>query len=81
MTGGPLLTNAAPVGGAYAASFYVCSDGIQGRFARQLDVTLDDGNTQTGALRVITNGAANDGDATLLTPATDGNLYTVCIAY
>ncbi len=81
VTGGPILTNAAPVGGAYAASFYVCSDGIQGRFARQLDVTLDDGNTQTGALRVITNGAANDGDATLLTPATDGNLYTVCIAY
>ena len=81
VTGGPILNNAAPVGGAYAASFYVCSDGIQGRFARQLDVTLDDGNTQTGALRVITNGAANDGDATLLTPATDGNLYTVCIAY
>ena len=81
VTGGPILTNAAPVGGAYAASFYVCSDGIQGRFARQLDVTLDDGNTQTGALRVIANGAANAADATAVAAADDGNLYTVCIAY
>ena len=82
MTSNAILTNAPPlVGGAYAASFYVCSDGIQGRFARQLDVTLDDGNTQTGALRVIPNGNANDGDATNVTAALDGNLFTVCIAY
>ena len=82
VTSNAILTNAPPlVGGAYAASFYVCSDGIQGRFARQLDVTLDDGNTQTGALRVIPNGNANDGDATNVTAALDGNLFTVCIAY
>ena len=81
VTSNAILTNAAPVGGAYAASFYVCSDGIQGRFARQLDITLDDGNTRTGALRVIPNGNASDGDATDVTAALDGNLFTVCIAY
>ena len=71
----------APTGGPYAASFYVCSGGIQGRFARQLDITLDDGNPLTGALRVITDGAANVADATPIVAANDGQLFTVCIAY
>ena len=71
----------APTGGPDAASFYVCSGGIQGRFARQLDITLDDGNPLTGALRVITDGVANVADATPIVAANDSQLYTVCIAY
>lgn len=79
ITGDAILT--AP-GTPWPANFYVCSSGIQGRFARQLDTMLDDGNTQTGTVRVIANGAATQANADLLAPgATDQNLYTVCEAH
>jgi prepilin-type N-terminal cleavage/methylation domain-containing protein len=32
-------------------SYQICSAGILGRFAKQLDIQLDDGNTQTGSVR------------------------------
>lgn len=78
VTSDAVLTNP---GTPYPASFYVCSQGIQGRFARQIDTTLDDGNTQTGAVRVITDGAANVADATNVTAANDAVLYTVCMSF
>lgn len=65
----------------WPANFYVCSSGIQGRFARQIDTTMDDGNTGTGTVRVIPNGAATAADATTLTPANDATLYTVCAGF
>ena len=80
VTSDPLLTAAAPVA-PYPAAFYVCSQGIQGRFARQIDVTLDDGNTQTGAVRVITDNQVNVNDATLLTAANEAGLFTVCMSF
>jgi hypothetical protein len=57
---------------------------MQGRYARQLDATIDDGNTFTGTMRVI----AKDETATVakvddmpknLTPTEDGTTYTVCM--
>ena len=63
----------------YPASFYVCSQGILGRYARQIDTTIDDGNTQTGAVRVLSDGATNS-DATDVTLEDDAKLYTVCMA-
>ncbi|HNH34476.1 MAG TPA: prepilin-type N-terminal cleavage/methylation domain-containing protein [Rhodocyclaceae bacterium] len=79
ITGDPVLT--APTT-PYIANFYVCSTNIQGRFARQIDTTIDDGNTATGTLRVICqNTCATAADAVTLAPADDANLYTVCAAY
>ncbi len=79
ITGDPVLT--APTT-PYIANFYVCSTNIQGRFARQIDTTIDDGNTATGTLRVICqNTCATAADAVALAPADDANLYTVCAAY
>jgi len=65
----------------YPASFYVCSQGIQGRFVRQIDVMIDDGNTQTGSVRAITDGSASVVDATAVTAANDADLYTVCVSF
>lgn len=65
----------------YPASFYVCSQGIQGRFARHIDTMLDDGNTQTGTIRVLTDNAANVADATNVTAAMDAQLFTVCMSF
>lgn len=78
ITGDPVLTNP---GTPYPASFYVCSQGIQGRYARQIDTTIDDGNTQTGSVRVITDGAATAADAINVVAANDATLYTVCMAF
>ena len=44
---------AAPVVPALTGSYVLCSDGILGKFAAQLDTTMDDGNTQTGSMRVV----------------------------
>jgi prepilin-type N-terminal cleavage/methylation domain-containing protein len=65
----------------YSGTFYVCSQGIQGRFARQIDTTMDDGNTKTGSMRAIADGVASQGDAIEILPADDATLYTVCMAY
>ncbi|WP_301103247.1 prepilin-type N-terminal cleavage/methylation domain-containing protein [Propionivibrio sp.] len=78
VTSDPILTGPAI---PYPASFYVCSQGIQGRFARQIDTTLDDGNTQTGTVRVITDNAANMAEAINVAAANDAVLYTVCMSF
>jgi prepilin-type N-terminal cleavage/methylation domain-containing protein len=72
-------------GGVWAANFFVCMSGVQGRFVRQLDTTLDDGNTATGTIRVL--GTLAGGElATFatpfvtVTPAEDAVLFTVCQA-
>ena len=82
ITGDPVYTAAAPL--VWAANFFVCMSGVQGRFVRQLDTTLDDGDTTTGTLRVL--GAAAGGQLAssptfyLVTAADDATLYTVCQA-
>jgi prepilin-type N-terminal cleavage/methylation domain-containing protein len=78
ITGDPVLTNPTT---PYPGTFYVCSDGIQGRYARQIDTTIDDGNSQTGSVRMLKNGAASQADAEAVAPKDDATLYTVCMAF
>ena len=68
---------------AWTANFFVCSANIQGRFARQLDTMIDDGNTTTGTVRVICQNECPSSGAypVNLTPTEDGNVYTVCSAF
>ena len=78
ITGDPVLTNPAT---PYPGNFYVCSTGIQGRHARQIDTMIDDGNLATGSVRALANAAATQADAENVTPAQDATLYTVCSAF
>lgn len=74
ITGIPPIAN-------WAGNFYVCSTNIQGRFVRQLDLAMDDGNTATGNVRAICQGVcavAPNPAPVNLTVADDANLYTVC---
>ncbi|HSI25150.1 MAG TPA: prepilin-type N-terminal cleavage/methylation domain-containing protein [Methylotenera sp.] len=59
-------------------SFAICSDGILGRDALQIDTTLDDGNTGTGSVQAVVSGTPGDGVA----PDDIDNTaqYTVCMA-
>lgn len=60
-------------------SYVICSDAILGKFAKQLDTTMDDGNTQTGSMRVVaTNHKRGDG-ALATTAVADATTYTVCM--
>ena len=75
----------------FPGGFFICSV-MQGRFARQLDATIDDGNTTSGTMRVIGTGEVAStstaptggttptfGGQANLGPANDGTTYTVCM--
>ena len=65
-------------------SYIVCSDAIAGKFARQLDTTLDDGNTATGSMQVVAAGSTaipTAANALTLTTANDDTTYLVCMGF
>ena len=74
-----------------SGSYVVCSRSILGRFAKQLDVTMDDGNPFTGSVRAVPGqpaGRANAAScnvagtpAACLTAVDDAAPYTVCMAF
>ena len=82
------ITNATtanlPVTGLHG-SYIICSGGIQGRFARQLDTTLDDGNTTTGSVMVIADQTAVQTATQTPVASTTANFddtnYTVCMGF
>ena len=75
------ITGIAPDAAGWNGSFFVCSGNIAGRFARQIDTTMDDGVTTTGSVRVFENTLTATGTAATLTSTNDATLYTVCVAY
>lgn len=61
-------------------SFAVCTDAILGKFAKQIDTTLDDGETSTGLVRA-TPVATDNAAATTTANIVDANTYTVCMTF
>ena len=69
--------NVLPAVGGISGAYVVCSNAILGKFAKQLDTTLDDGVGNTGSVRIqVAGGAATNGVAT---PA-DATPHMVCMA-
>lgn len=65
-------------------TYVFCSQGILGKFAKQLDSTLDDGNTATGSIRVRATSATAQDNAVPTSGAggiDDAASYTVCKAF
>jgi len=62
-------------------TYMICSGGIQGKFAKQLDIQMDDGNTATGSMRVVTDGTASGGTAVATTAIVDSDNYQVCMSF
>jgi len=74
---GANFTEIANMRGSYA----VCSGLILGRDALQLDVTLDDGNTETGNVRAIaTANAPGNAATTADVTANQSRQHTVCMS-
>jgi prepilin-type N-terminal cleavage/methylation domain-containing protein len=64
-----------------SGSFQICSRGILGKFAKQLDIQMDDGNTATGAMRTMIDTGTVAGVALATTAVDDSIVYTVCMAF
>ena len=74
---------------AMTGVYIICSDGILGKNVRQLDLTLDDGETSTGSVRAVIQsvggggaggaGGGAGGVAVTSTAVVDANSYTVCM--
>jgi hypothetical protein len=69
-------------GAAIRGTYIICSPNILGKFAKQLDIQLDDGNTAGGSMMaVVTTTAAYAIGATATPTATinDADIVTVCM--
>jgi prepilin-type N-terminal cleavage/methylation domain-containing protein len=62
-------------------SFYVCSQGVLGRYVRQIDTTMDDGNTAGGNVRAVANNANRGAAAVVTQDIKEGEQYIVCAAF
>jgi len=73
------ITNQAqsPVGGLKGA-YIICSAGIQGKFAKQLDIMMDDGNSSTGSMQATIEPVTPAVSAPAATTVDDTSSYTVC---
>ncbi|MCG3186154.1 MAG: hypothetical protein IOMNBAOH_00708 [Rhodocyclaceae bacterium] len=71
---------AAPWIAGMRASFYVCTGGIQGRYVRQIDTTMDDGQTNTGSIQA-TSGTTRASAAVAAADVNDTTVYTVCAGF
>ena len=76
-------SGSAATGGAYITgltpTYLVCSSGILGKYAKQLDTTLDDGNTATGSVRVVTTTHTRGGAALATSVVDDSSSFIVCM--
>ena len=66
-------------GNAIRGSYVICSAGILGKFVKQLDTTMDDGNTATGSMMAVPSGSPLNTTATLTAAIDDAATYTVCM--
>ena len=77
-------SGSAATGGAYISgvtpTYLVCSSAILGKYAKQLDTTMDDGNTATGSMRVVTATHTRGGAAVATTSVDDSSSFIVCMA-
>lgn len=62
---------------AMTGVYIICSDGILGKYVRQLDITLDDGETSTGSVRAVLQSAP--GTAISSAAISEADSYTVCM--
>ena len=59
-------------------SYFICSGSIPGKYAKQLDILLDDGNSFTGSMMA---GPIANGTTAGTTPLVDSTPYTVCMGF
>ena len=61
--------------------YYICSKGIIGKFAKQLDTTMDNGTSADGSMQALEQPAGAAIGSTAATAYDDAKTYTVCMAF
>lgn len=74
-----IIQNAAGGASLMTGTYIICSTNILGKFVKQLDTTMDDGNTDTGSMRVADPNAA--GKSMTTANIDDGTSYTACMGF
>ena len=74
------VTSALPIV-ALPGAYFMCSGGIIGKYAKQLDLTIDDGTPNGGSLRATTGTTFAAGGETAATAWADSDSYTVCMGF
>lgn len=77
LTTTPITNNAETL--AIRGSYVICSPGILGKFAKQLDTQMDDGNSDTGSIMAGPAAAAVGTPIVAATSLDDASTYTVCM--
>ena len=72
-----ITKNSAGAARLMTGTYVICSAGILGKFVKQLDITLDDGNTDTGSMRTADPTTA--GQSMDTADILDGQDYIVCM--
>ena len=62
-------------------TYQVCSTGILGKFVKQLDIQMDDGQTNSGSMRAVADGSALGTAAVVTSAIDDAAPYTVCMTF
>lgn len=71
--------NGAPPINGMTGTYVVCSQNLSGNIAKQIDLNLDDGETNTGSVRAMVGVAV--ANAVASANVVDGNPYTVCMSF
>jgi prepilin-type N-terminal cleavage/methylation domain-containing protein len=77
------VSSKAPIA-SMPGTYFMCSSGIDAKYALQIDTTIDDGNTTTGSIRATPTVAAPTGataPASALIDVTTTGAFTVCEAF
>lgn len=62
-------------------AYVVCSGGILGKYAKQLDTALDDGETSTGSMRTYSTAASWETSNVASPTIADSSTYNVCLSF
>jgi len=65
----------------FPGSFVACAGGLTGKIVKQIDVTLDNGETSTGSVRAIADPIAAAGASVPSANIDDNALYVVCYSF
>jgi prepilin-type N-terminal cleavage/methylation domain-containing protein len=67
-------------GAAIRGTYIICSPNILGKFAKLLDIQLDDGFTDSGAMMAVTGASYSKGKSAIATGSIDdAAVYVVCM--
>ncbi len=62
-------------------TYQICSKSILGKFVKQLDIQMDDGNTASGSMRAQLDNATLGSVSTTTATIDDATNYTVCMTF